>query len=106
MENRLKDYFRILHTIKGTAACLGLKNISKYVHKYEDFVGEIRDGARSLGADVNALLLKAYDMLKDIFNHIKHMVLIVISTQIFFWTNFNFKGERVLDDIDKLVFSK
>lgn len=71
VENRLKDYFRILHTIKGTGACLGLKNISAYVHKYEDFVGEIRDGARSLGPGVNALLLRAYDMLKDIFNYIK-----------------------------------
>lgn len=71
VENRLKDYFRILHTIKGTGACLGLKNISSYVHKYEDFVGEIRDGARKLGPQVNALLLRAYDMLKDIFNYIK-----------------------------------
>jgi two-component system chemotaxis sensor kinase CheA len=71
VENRLKDYFRILHTIKGTGACLGLKDISAYVHKYEDFVGEIRDGNRQLGPGVNALLLRAYDMLKDIFNYIK-----------------------------------
>lgn len=71
VENRLKDYFRILHTIKGTGACLGLKNIAAYVHKYEDFVGEIRDGKRELEPKVNALLLFAYDHVKEIFNYIK-----------------------------------
>lgn len=71
VENRLKDYFRILHTIKGTGACLGLKNIAAYVHKYEDFVGEIRDGKRELEPKVNALLLFAYDHVKEIFNFIK-----------------------------------
>ncbi len=40
----LNTYFRLLHTIKGTSACVGLKSLPDFTHKYEDLVGQLKDG--------------------------------------------------------------
>jgi two-component system chemotaxis sensor kinase CheA len=39
-----KEMYRILHTVKGTAASVGLPKLAKFSHLFEDFIVPIRDG--------------------------------------------------------------
>ncbi len=52
---------RGLHTLKGTAATLGLQDESNLVHRVEDVVLEGRDGQRALGTDLLGVVLEALD---------------------------------------------
>lgn len=66
-EDTLSVYFRLLHTIKGTAACVGLLKLGDYTHKYEDFIGELRVGAIPVNTITINILLQGYDDLKEYF---------------------------------------
>ncbi|HXT87343.1 MAG TPA: response regulator [Verrucomicrobiae bacterium] len=59
--NRL---FRAIHTIKGSAAQVGLHRISAIAHRVEDLVGQIRDGFLSPNSEIADLCLGAADILK------------------------------------------
>ena len=61
----LNTYFRLLHTVKGTAACVGLNTISKFTHKYEDLVGKIKSEGLSVNTIIIDVLLKGLDELKS-----------------------------------------
>ena len=65
-------YFRILHTIKGTSACVGLEGMAKFAHAYEDYFTEIRKGEVELNKDSTSVLLEATDKVKTVFNDIYH----------------------------------
>jgi chemosensory pili system protein ChpA (sensor histidine kinase/response regulator) len=56
--------FRSMHTIKGSAAQVGLRRISAVAHRVEDLVGLIRDGALRPVPEVVDLCLQAVDTLK------------------------------------------
>jgi two-component system, chemotaxis family, sensor kinase CheA len=66
----LNTYFRLLHTIKGTAACVGLNQVSHFTHKYEDLIGELQRGELPVNTLVVDILLKALDVLKDLYARI------------------------------------
>ena len=59
--NRL---FRAMHTIKGSAAQVGLSRISTIAHRAEDLVGRIRDGELKPSARIVDLCLESLDALK------------------------------------------
>jgi chemosensory pili system protein ChpA (sensor histidine kinase/response regulator) len=61
--NRL---FRAMHTIKGSAAQVGLSRISTIAHRAEDLVGRIRDGELKPNAHVVDLCLESVDALKKL----------------------------------------
>jgi chemosensory pili system protein ChpA (sensor histidine kinase/response regulator) len=61
--NRL---FRAMHTIKGSAAQVGLSRISTIAHRAEDLVGRIRDGELKPSARVVDLCLESLDALKKL----------------------------------------
>jgi two-component system chemotaxis sensor kinase CheA len=65
----LSVYFRLLHTIKGTAACIGLENLSGYTHKYEDFISAIRNGSIKASTESTNILLKGLDELRSLFEY-------------------------------------
>lgn len=67
-ESTLNNYFRLLHTLKGTAACVGLKNISNFSHHYESFINKIRNGEIEVSSGVISILLKGFDEVKRLFN--------------------------------------
>lgn len=67
-EETLQIYFRLLHTIKGTAACVGLSNLADYSHQYEDFISEIRNGVYTINNISMNILLGGLDKLKQIFD--------------------------------------
>ena len=66
-EQTLSIYFRLLHTIKGTASCVGLTRLGEYTHKYEDFVNGLRSKEYSLNTHNANVLLKGLDGLRNFF---------------------------------------
>ncbi len=59
--NRL---FRSMHTVKGSAAQVGLHRLSAVAHRVEDLIGNLRDGLLQPSAEIVNLLLQSVDVLK------------------------------------------
>ena len=60
--NRL---FRSMHTIKGSAAQVGLHRLSAVAHRVEDLIGRLRDGELQPSAEIVDLFLQSVDVLKQ-----------------------------------------
>jgi chemosensory pili system protein ChpA (sensor histidine kinase/response regulator) len=60
--NRL---FRSVHTIKGSAAQVGLQRLSAVAHRVEDLIGRLRDGLLEPSAEIVDLFLQSVDVLKQ-----------------------------------------
>jgi chemosensory pili system protein ChpA (sensor histidine kinase/response regulator) len=56
--------FRAIHTIKGSAAQVGLHRISRVAHRTEDLIGRLRDGELQPSASIIDICLEAVDALK------------------------------------------
>ncbi|MGH9712325.1 MAG: hybrid sensor histidine kinase/response regulator [Candidatus Acidiferrales bacterium] len=59
--NRL---FRSMHTVKGSAAQVGLHRLSAVAHRVEDLIGQLRDGALQPSTEIVDMCLEAVDVLK------------------------------------------
>jgi chemosensory pili system protein ChpA (sensor histidine kinase/response regulator) len=59
--NRL---FRSMHTVKGSAAQVGLHRLSAVAHRVEDLIGRLRDGALQPSGEIVDLFLQSVDVLK------------------------------------------
>ncbi|HUS20205.1 MAG TPA: chemotaxis protein CheA, partial [Terriglobales bacterium] len=59
--NRL---FRAMHTVKGSAAQVGLHRIARVAHRAEDLVGRLRDGLLHPSAEIVDICLESVDALK------------------------------------------
>jgi chemosensory pili system protein ChpA (sensor histidine kinase/response regulator) len=59
--NRL---FRSMHTVKGSAAQVGLHRMSAVAHRIEDLIGRLRDGVLRPSPEIVDLCLQAVDVLK------------------------------------------
>ena len=59
--NRL---FRSMHTVKGSAAQVGLHRLSAVAHRVEDLIGQLRDGALHPSANIVDICLESVDVLK------------------------------------------
>ena len=64
--NRL---FRAMHTVKGSAAQVGLHRVSAIAHRVEDLVGQMRDGILAPSAELTDLCLESADVLKKFLHH-------------------------------------
>ncbi|MBS1867442.1 MAG: response regulator [Acidobacteria bacterium] len=56
--------FRAIHTVKGSAAQVGLKRLGAIAHRVEDLIGRIRDGELEPTPQVIDLCLVSTDVLK------------------------------------------
>ncbi|MBZ5646174.1 MAG: response regulator [Acidobacteriia bacterium] len=56
--------FRAMHTVKGSAAQVGLQRIARVAHRAEDLVGRLRDGELKPSAQIVDICLEAVDTLK------------------------------------------
>jgi chemosensory pili system protein ChpA (sensor histidine kinase/response regulator) len=56
--------FRSMHTVKGSAAQVGLHRISAIAHRVEDLIGFLRDGVLQPSAEIVDVCLEAVDVLK------------------------------------------
>ena len=63
----LNTYFRLLYTLKGTALCVGLKNIPKFVQSYGELIGKLQWQQVALTPDVLVALTKGLDQLKHMY---------------------------------------
>jgi chemosensory pili system protein ChpA (sensor histidine kinase/response regulator) len=59
--NRLS---RAIHTVKGSAAQVGLHRIAHVAHREEDLIGRLRDGELRPSAEIIDICLDAVDVLK------------------------------------------
>ena len=65
--NRL---FRSMHTIKGSAAQVGLHRLSAVAHRVEDLIGRLRDGALQPNAEIVDICLQSVDILKKFLHRL------------------------------------
>jgi two-component system, chemotaxis family, sensor kinase CheA len=66
--------FRAFHTIKGTAAFLGLDSISLMAHHAESLLSRVRDGELAFAGPCADLSLKAADMLRALVESLRSAV--------------------------------
>jgi len=59
--NRL---FRAIHTVKGSAAQVGLRRLGGIAHRVEDLIGRLRDGEIQPSPSVVDICLESVDVLK------------------------------------------
>jgi chemosensory pili system protein ChpA (sensor histidine kinase/response regulator) len=60
----INKLFRAIHTVKGSAAQVGLKRLGAIAHRVEDLIGRIRDGELEPTPQVIDLCLVSTDILK------------------------------------------
>jgi chemosensory pili system protein ChpA (sensor histidine kinase/response regulator) len=56
--------FRSVHTIKGSAAQVGLRRLGAVAHRLEDLIGQLRDGALPSSAEITDVCLQTVDSLR------------------------------------------
>ena len=62
----IRTVFRLVHTIKGSAAMVGFDNVAEFAHLLEDALSIFRDGATQLTPVQVTLLLQAVDSLRGL----------------------------------------
>jgi chemosensory pili system protein ChpA (sensor histidine kinase/response regulator) len=60
----INKLFRAIHTVKGSAAQVGLKRLGGIAHRVEDLIGRLREGELEPSAQVIDLCLESVDVLK------------------------------------------
>lgn len=60
----INKLFRAIHTVKGSAAQVGLKRLGAIAHRIEDLIGRLRDGEMEPSPAVVDLCLESVDVLK------------------------------------------
>ncbi len=68
--NCLNTYFRLLHTIKGTASCVGLQSLPEFTHEYEELVSSLKHGDIKVNNHIIDAMLKGLDVLKRMYDDI------------------------------------
>lgn len=63
----LNEVFRIAHSLKGSAAAVGLDNISSFAHKFENLLTFLRLRPDLNSKDRNGLMLETTDLLRNCF---------------------------------------
>ena len=67
----INTVFRAFHTVKGTAAFLGLTHIAEFAHEAESLLMRVRDREFSYGPGCADLSLRSVDMLKALLGAVE-----------------------------------
>ncbi|OUW16745.1 MAG: hypothetical protein CBD18_06285 [Opitutales bacterium TMED158] len=67
----MNNVFRAIHTIKGTAGCLGFSKIEKIAHTGENLMMLLRDGEASVSQAMISPLLELSDALRSMMSHLE-----------------------------------
>jgi len=67
----LNIVFRVIHTIKGTAGCIGLGKIESVAHVGENLLSLLRDGKLQTNPPMIAALLEYSDSLKEMLRSLE-----------------------------------
>jgi two-component system chemotaxis sensor kinase CheA len=68
----LNDIFRVIHTLKGTAGCLGFHRIEKISHAGENLLDALRNEKLAASAPIAASLLRLSDNLRALLQSIEN----------------------------------
>jgi len=60
----INKLFRAIHTVKGSAAQVGLKRLGAIAHRVEDLIGRLREGELEASPSVVDICLESVDVLK------------------------------------------
>ncbi len=66
----INDIFRAAHSLKSSAAFVGLYNLSDLAHKMENLLQSIRDGKLSVNLSLVNLLFKCFDLIKNVIENV------------------------------------
>lgn len=61
----IDSLFRILHTLKGNAQCVGLNEFAHFVHRLEEVMYLIRDKKIEISSDLISFFLSAQERLQE-----------------------------------------
>jgi two-component system chemotaxis sensor kinase CheA len=61
----VRNAFRSIHTIKGSAASVGYDHVADFAHRVENVMERLRDGALSVTPRMIGLLLQSVDALRE-----------------------------------------
>lgn len=64
-EEELGKIFRVMHSVKGTAASVGFNDVSKFAHKIEDILVTLRVYPNRMSQKTISVLLRSNDVLKS-----------------------------------------
>ncbi len=70
-DEAINTVFRAFHTVKGTAAFLGLGQLSAFAHKAESLLSQVRDGVVTYSAHTADLSLQSADMLREFLDAVE-----------------------------------
>ena len=70
-DEAVNTVFRAFHTVKGTAAFLGLGQLSAFAHKAESLLSQVRDRVLSYSAHTADLSLQSADMLREFLDAVE-----------------------------------
>ncbi len=68
----LNVIFRVIHTIKGTAGCLGLSKIESVAHVGENLLDSLREGKLTATPEMITTLLAYADALRAMLNNLEN----------------------------------
>ena len=60
----INDLFRIVHTLKSSAAAVGLNDLSILAHRSEDLVQKIRNDETEINPDIMNILFEIFDIIQ------------------------------------------
>ncbi len=65
-QESLQTIFRVVHTIKGNASCLGFQYLTNFTHVLEDMLDQLRKRQIPVATSLITLLLQSVDALREI----------------------------------------
>lgn len=103
----LSAVFRVMHTIKGSAAMFGLDKISKFAHEVESILSALREGKLSVSKELIGNTLLARDLILEMLDNLSEATGPLSSKLLDFLKNFKLiigfvsVEEKVLPEIQK-----
>lgn len=64
----INDIFRAAHSFKGSAAFVGLYNLSELAHKMENLLQQVREDKISVNLTLVNLLFECFDLIKEVID--------------------------------------
>ncbi len=71
-EGVIDETFRIVHTLKGSSAFVGLKEMSELSRQMEEVFGNLRKGSFSMNAGIIGIMYEALDVLTTLADRAKN----------------------------------
>ena len=68
---KLASVFRTIHTVKGTAGCLGFSRLANVTHAGESLLSRLRDGTLVLNQEITSGLLAMLDVVREMLSNIE-----------------------------------